>query len=380
MSKIPSPGKLHEISAAAANARSTAAASQSQGMKRKTLADRAGEPSRPFPAPPGPRPVNGNVRATSLAGGLREASFSSSVSSSRPPSAFSARSTSNSSHSSSVGPGRRPNLAQTYRPQSVMGSSRIQRPAYTPGRSATSLETHQEDFSGPGIASKRNGRTSSSSRFQIPSLKNRPLRVRDRDSGPSSTPALRTHRSCGMLQQRKPSLSTALNALTLEEHPPCPLRNTDCAVKTQLGSQLEEQTPLTPSHIPILAPMRGLTSDEAPLVKADSISPAKSPMKSSKKPAALPMYLNRDTNTVIAWDHDSRLADLEQTCSEFGEKMASATRESHKLEDMISVYKVRSKLRSNIDGNITLIISCKSRSWTPFAHNWLRATIHYRST
>lgn len=147
-SQIPTPGKLFEMSAAATNARSTMLPPPNNDRKRKTLAERAGEPSRPTPAPPSSRPVNAHVRATSLAGVARETSFSSSVSS-RPSSVASTRNTSGSSYSSSVGPGSRPPSSNSYRPQSAMSHPRFQRPVSSLNRPATSLEAHEEE---PGKA------------------------------------------------------------------------------------------------------------------------------------------------------------------------------------------------------------------------------------
>ncbi|KAK0511539.1 hypothetical protein JMJ35_006112 [Cladonia borealis] len=147
-SQIPTPGKLFEMSAAATNARSTMLPPPNNDRKRKTLAERAGEPSRPTPAPPSSRPVNPHVRATSLAGVARETSFSSSVSS-RPSSVASTRNTSGSSYSSSIGPGSRPPTSHSYRPQSAMSYQRFQRPVSSLNRPATSLEAHEEE---PGTA------------------------------------------------------------------------------------------------------------------------------------------------------------------------------------------------------------------------------------
>lgn len=94
------------------------------------------------------------------------------------------------------------------------------------------------------------------------------------------------------------------------------------------------QVPTTPSHIPKLVPQVALP--------AETPSPSKSPKKTPRTAPALPLYLNRTSNEVIAWDTDSRLEEVEKMCSQFKEKMDGATTESKSLKDMTELYKLRS--------------------------------------
>lgn len=297
------------MSASATNARTTAMPppQNMNTLKRKTLAERAGEPfGRPAPAPPSSRPINAHVRATSINGASRDSSISSSVSS-RQTSGASMRNTSNSSYSSSVS--TRPSSAQLYRPQSAMAAhSRIQKPVSTIGRPATSLEVHEEE---PGIArtvGKRKGRIPLSS---CPNSPGHPDTLHP--------PKLRGRPICEFSVN---SLSTKLNTLSLESGP------------TQSTPKVDVKVPATPSHIPKPVPPVAL--------HGETPSPSKSPKKTPRAQPPLPLYLNRTSNVVIAWDHDIRLGEVENMCSELKEKMDGATMECKGLKENLSLYKIRS--------------------------------------
>ncbi|CAD6592553.1 MAG: kinesin-like nuclear fusion protein [Alectoria sarmentosa] len=273
------------------------------GLKRKTLAERAGEPTgRPAPAPPSSRLVSAHVRATSLASVSRDSSFSSSVSS-RQTSGASMRNVSNNSYSSSVG--TRPSSGQSYRPQSAMATpSHLQKSVYTIGRPATSLEVHEEE---PGIArtvGKRKGRTPLSS---CPNPPEYPVTLQ--------SPRLRGRSLRGFSLN---SLNTKFNTLSLKSGP------------SQSTPKVDVEVPPTPSYIPKLVP-------QVPL-PTETPSPSKSPKKT---PRALKLFLNRTSNDVIAWDTDSRLEEVENMCSQFKESMDGATTESKGLKEIIGVYKIR---------------------------------------
>ncbi len=282
-------------------------------LKRKTLAERAGETSRPAPAPPSSRPVNAAVRATSIAGAPREPSFSSSVSSSRPASVSSIRSVSNSSFSSCVGFGSRPPSAQANRPQTAMSKSRIQKPTQTPSRPSTSLETHP----GTVAVGKRKGRIPFSSNLkQCAEEETHPRTDGGYDTLLNYTS---TWASCPPGKSlREVSLSTAMKSLTLDS-------------ASQATPNVVLDAPSTPSQIPKRVPS-ALNASQAP-------SPSKSPQKT---PRPLPQFLNRHSNITLAWDTKGRLEDMEQMCSEFKEKIDGATVESNGLKDMLAVYKSRS--------------------------------------
>ena len=240
------------MSASATNARTTAMLppQNNNTLKRKTLAERAGEPTgRPAPAPPSNHPSNASIRATSITGISRDSSLSSSVSS-RQTSGVSSRNISNSSHSSSAS--SRAASAQSYRPQSAMAAhSRIQKPVITMGRPATSLEVHEEE---PGIArtiGKRKGRIPLSS---CPNPPGYPDEL--------SPPKLRGH---SIREFSLNSLDTKFNTLSLKSGP------------TQSAPKVDVEVPATPSHIPKRVPQVALPT-ETP-------SPRKSPQK---PPTAVP--------------------------------------------------------------------------------------------
>lgn len=218
------------------------------------------------------------------------------------------RNTSNSSYSSSVGT-RLPS-AQSYRPQSAMAAhSRIKKPVYNIGRPATSLEVHEEE---PGVA-----RTVGNRKGRIPlSSYPNPPEYADMLQAPKL-------RGCTMRGSSLSSLSTKFNTLSLENGPRDPTPKVDVHVCA------------TPSHIPKFVP-------PVPL-PAETPSPSKSPKKT---PRTLPLYLNRTSNEVIAWDTDSRLEEVEIMCTQLKEDMNGANSESKGLKEIIGVYKIRSRLSS----------------------------------
>ena len=286
-------------------------------LKRKTLVDRAGEPSRPSPAPPSSRPVSATVKATSVAGPYREPSFSSSAASSRPASLSSIRSVSNSSFSNSVGFGNRPASVQASRPNTAMAKSRIQRPTPTPSRPSTSMEAHP----GNGSLGKRQGRTPFSSNLkQCAEEEIYPMINGSHDTllNLSSTWASKPPPRKSLCEV---SLNTRFQDLTLE-----PVAQDTPKVFAEASS--------TPSQIPKRVP--------SVVIASEASSPSKSPQKT---PRPLPQFLNRSSNITLAWDTKGRLEDMETMCSEFKEKIDGATIESNGLKDMVAVYKSRSTSR-----------------------------------
>ena len=281
--------------------------------KRKTLVERGGETARPAPAPPTSRFGNAYPKATSIAAASRDVSLSSSVSS-RPSSVASVRNV-----SSSVGPGGRPPSTQSYRPQSAMSYSRIQRPTSKFSRPTMGAEAHPEEFSTSRTLGKRKGRTPFSSN---------PVDSPDCIKQPKTRGSFNTQMGCASSGESRPynaialrevSLNTQFTFLSLDEDPP------------QSAPKADVDTLCTPSQIP-----KPVFCNTLP---AGTPSPSKPPKKT---PKPLPMYLNRDSNTTLAWDTDSRLEEVENMCSEFKEKMDGATTESNSLKDIIAVYKIRS--------------------------------------
>ena len=349
------------MSAAATNARTTVMPPPANNLKRKTLVDRAGETSRPAPAPPTSRPVNSSIKAVSIAGAPRETSFSSSVSSSRPAPGFAARSALNSSHSSSLGSGSRLPSAQSCRPQSSMAYSRIQRPSNNQVRPATSLEVHQEEPAQPRTRGKTKRRVLFSSCLQGPSYELQLPRLRGRpDIRPNcnlkidvfpETPdySLGTQLNALTLDGGDPSTSTKLKAFDMGDYVWKPVPKADAEHSVPMA---DDFPPQNPSHIPKLVAPVALPSE--------SPSPIKTSRKTHKKPCQLPMFLSRDTNTKIAWDTDSRLDELENQHARFKEEIGRATSQSNSLQEMVQVYKLRSK-PTTIFRNIYSQINMRSR-------------------
>ena len=337
------------MSAAATNARSTAMAPPGNGLKRKTLADRAGETSRPAPGPPSSRPLNSFAGSISTTGGSCEMSHTSSLSStSRPPSALSARSTSNSSHSSSIGPGNRLPLAQSYRAQSSMGHSRLQRPASHQARPATSLERHHDESKANGKGIKEKCMVPISSFLQASSHGSPIPNSRKGDGLLSRGIFVPSSNAYGVPNSRQYSPSKPHDAVVRYDHDwsvssdlqHSPTR--DNAYKHTPKTIMERPAPSadacfsqTSSYIPKLVPHVALPSELS--------SPIKSLRKSPKKPCELPLFLNRETNTRLAWDTDSRLDELENQHARFKEEIGRATSQTNSLHETIQIYKLRSR-------------------------------------
>ena len=184
--------------------------------------------------------------------------------------------------------------------------SRIQKHVSSISRPATSLEGYEEEE--PGVAQmigKRKGRIPLSSCPNPPDF---------HDTLHSPKVRGRSTRHCSMT-----SLKTKLNVLSLKSN------------SIYSTPKVESDFPTTPSHIPKLVPQV--------VLPAETPSPSKSPKKTLR---TLPLYLNRTSNEVIAWDYDSRFKEVENTLSQFKEKMDSATTESKSLKEITEVYKIRS--------------------------------------
>ena len=255
---------------------------------------------------------------------------------------FSSRSASNSSHSSSIGPGSRLPSASSYRPQSSMGHPRVQRSTNSQARPATSLELHHEELGGTRKGSREKCMVPNSSSLQYPSPDF--LSPKSRRGG-----SLQLR---GKNKQKRNAqeifVSKQLDALSLNGHekhplsdlePLCPKKKTyehiPKACTEQPAPIADACCPQTPSHITKRAPLAASFLEHS--------SPPKSLRKSPKKPCELPLFLNRETNTRLAWDTDSRLDELEHQHARFKEEIGRATSQSNSLHETIQVYKLRSK-------------------------------------
>ncbi|KAL8741232.1 MAG: hypothetical protein Q9190_006140 [Brigantiaea leucoxantha] len=308
---------------------------QKKGIKRKTLAERAGEPLPAAPGAPSSRSLNSVARAPSDAGPYRHSAFSSSVYSSRSNSAASSRNTSNGSLTSSVGSTNQPRLAQFHRPQSAMGAQRVQHSQVHPARPLTSTGTHVIPGNGR-ILGKRKGKNSFSSALvdcpeQYPETKASSYETqRDHISNWASA-------QCHATPVREISISTALDSLSLKtctsKVAPSPNRSLSAAfgglqISPDTGQNAPiALTPQTPSHIPRRVPNGA--------IPAETLSPSKSP---KKKPSW--KFLTRDSNlAVLEFNVEDRVGNMESSVAEFMDNFHGATKESKEMKEMISIYK-----------------------------------------
>lgn len=355
--RLPSPTKLapfSEMTASTMNSRNGEMPPPSNdavtGMKRKTLAERAGEPHRKPQAPSVSKQTISGIKASALAGSYRQPSYSSSMTSSRPSSVASSRNVSNGSYTSTISTGSRPPSAQAHRPQSAMAGSRIQKPQFVQGRPASSMEGHT---SGPATGrgqGKSNGRNPFSSNL-VDCPEDHEFNREDVSNDTQRQPLLRWASSIPPRKsQRDVSFSTALDGHSLSElqlaSEPKVTQRRDLSITTALGNMSLAtpdhgekpfpSCPTTPSHIPKLKP------------KASVFTLAPSPTKSPQRaPAPLTKYMNRNTNTPFheVFDPDDRLMNMsmnmENMMSDFKKTLSGATSESAGLREMLNVYKAR---------------------------------------
>ncbi|KAL8948162.1 MAG: hypothetical protein Q9222_005627 [Ikaeria aurantiellina] len=346
--RLPSPSKhFGELSASSVNARNAEMPPPPiQGEKRKTLAERGGEPYRARPAPMS-RTANTDNKATSVYGSYRQPSLSSSIASSRPSSVASSRNISNGSFASTMSTASRPPSAQGHRPQSAMAGSRLQRPQSVQGRPISSLEAHQPGHTTGRGHGKRNGRTPFSSNFldcsetqeQNEYEMSHDTHTQSISEWASSDSPTKSTRSI--------SLSTAMNNLSIRGIKPeaTPIfQKRGASSTTSTGSKplpkqrslaLSTAEPTTPSHIPKL------------ISYAVDTAPTSSPPKSPKKtPAPKSQFLNRFTNTTLGevgegFVIDDRLQNVENLIYEFKGKFDGATTESETMKEIVALYKGR---------------------------------------
>lgn len=291
--------------------------------KRKTLAERAGEPGRDLPAPQSSLPLSAAVKATTITG-VRNISNASSGSFKTFSS--SSRNTSGSSFNGNYAQSTRPPSSHgAHRSQTSLAHSRTKsQPQVTATpRSTTSMDVH----GGPKPVSQRQGTHSISyiphthDPFISP-LKQR--RSRAEQSGNIYNLWPRSDSS-----HRDLSISTAMQSLSLVGA---------MNASSQQDQRENTQCSTTPSHIPKLLSVGCCPTS----------SVANSPLKRStfalspKKPAPLTPFLNKSSNTPIAWDTKGRLDDMEKSFGNLMDQMESATAEKSNLQEHMNLYKRRS--------------------------------------
>ncbi|PQE09178.1 kinesin klpA protein [Rutstroemia sp. NJR-2017a BBW] len=337
--------------------------------KRKTLAERAGEPISGLARTPSlSRPT---VKGTSLTGlksavnQPRNPSLASSVSSSRTPSVIS-RHTSTSSFSSSVGPGYRPKSAFGSRPNTAMSNGHtraktsITKPR--PQRSADPTESDDEMLSG----GKRNGMDTVS---LIPcpvlcledsALENRKVRALPSTLSLTSLPSSNNLRDV--------SVSTAMSRLTLYGEEPDPtamdqarssttkapfsrhkysfstgfgngrMDTGEGALVLYEGPDYSSVAPKTPSHIPV---------DNWELARFAPETPSRLPIPSPQKRK----FVSRDSNTTGLPDFklNSRLEQMEAMYNDLKSSVAGAQFDRSSIEETVAVYKSRYKAETQFN-------------------------------
>lgn len=308
-------------------------------LKRKTLAERAGEPQRPTSTQT-PRAVNGSVKASVLASVRPSTSTTTRV-----PSGSSRNTSASSTISSSTNGSRPPSVASSYRSQTAMGHARsatFDQAAFA--RSTTSYEDQEDELMVSTTKRKGMPPLSLSASKQQDRLRLKRQRHRGDttgsctsgvscDAASRSQSAFRTS-STEKDPSRENSLTTAFQSLTL--------RSTSVQIKdnTFPCSEKEFETPQTPSFIPKAVPKTPRPARPPQTLKT--------PSTRHKPQHASPdkiVYLTRDSNTpAIAWDTKGRLEDMESLYSELKSQFQGAAFEKTGLEESLALYKTRRKI------------------------------------
>ncbi|KAL8659781.1 MAG: hypothetical protein Q9202_006956 [Teloschistes flavicans] len=333
--RIPSPTKMTEMKGSTMNARNgeMLPPAAADNKKRKTLAERGGEPIRKQPPPALSKP-------TYATGNHRQPSFASSIASSRPSSASSSRNVSGASYTSTMSSISRPPSAQTYRSQSAMAATRTQRPQSVPGCSLGPMESHGTAPSSGRGQGNRTGRTPfSSTLVDCP----KPLES-SQGKANYDTQAISDWASSTspVKSQRNVSLTTAMDGLSIKESrlgaTPKVAQKRETSNVMALGNMSLESKdpeacfpslkPSTPSHIP---------------------RPARSPSRSPTKKPSVQKLMTRDTNIPYeAWDVDNKMFNMEEMITRMTGTMQGAATNNSGLRELLDEYKAKVKeLESN---------------------------------
>ncbi|KAL3710550.1 kinesin-like nuclear fusion protein [Talaromyces marneffei ATCC 18224] len=331
-SRIPQAG-LAEMNSAKTNSRSglKAPGFATSGIKPSGIAKGATASNLHQPSASTSRIPNGPPRTHA-----RTNSFSSSVSTRTTQS----RTTSASSFSQTVGSGSR---AAASRPQTSMtqrrpGASSIARPY-------TSLDTHEEE-SPSSVLGKRKGRHNSSKSYQVtPGSYDKYMNC-TMQWAPSPSPS---HTPDGPPPQRRDlSIGTLMSKLPLIEPKEEQVTLANKARKTPVGSGNTR------------IPLRQAKS-KSQLIHSPSCRKPKSPQKA---PSVIVPFLTKSSQ-LKAWEHDTRLQELENFADTFFSKISQVGQNSDVMKDAINLYKSRvEELEKNRDelltNNCTLRIEMES--------------------
>lgn len=265
-----------------------------------------------------------------MAAPSRQNSFSSSVSTLRPPSASSVRNTSHGPMSNSVGSGYRTAPPQSYRPHSAMAGSRINKTSHSMGRPLNAMEVHPD---APGTG-RVVGNQKGMPRFSL-SPKGNPRGHKEmvrygRNESYKGYASGWARNSSISRSLRDVSLCTAMNGLRLDEP------------NLQPTPAVGQEAPVTPSQIPKWVQNTASQGvlPQTPLPQSMASSPCKASRKTAKPP---PKFLTRDSNVELAWDTDSRLDQFESNFTELKGQMSRITDEGNSMKDMIAMYRTKSR-------------------------------------
>lgn len=327
--------------------------------KRKTLAERAGEPARSGIAAPTRQPIKG----TSLVSARNNSSAHTRSNS---------RNGSNSSFASSVGSGIRPQTAYGNRPNAFSQSTMI-RPTTSMASKRPASSMDDDDFDGKiGPDGKRQGmRPNTGLSF---SSGWSPLRNNKIRGSRPSTSLQTVQESCSY---RDVSISTALSRLHLPTAE-SKLRNLQPHVDSGFASIASEvSSTMDPnqmsSSITVRKPratrtnvisyfqdeadtmasfnrMSPKTPSDLPIpckVEVPQVTPDPTPSKSSRhsafnSPFKL-QFLSKESNipAFTAWDMRGRLEDVEAMYSALKDTMSGSTLERNTLEEAVTKFKTR---------------------------------------
>ena len=330
-------------------------------MKRKTLAERAGEPLRSIPsAPTTARPANSSLSNMAQAG-PRVNNFSSSLSSaSSRATSTASRTTSASSTRSMVG-----TTGRLGRPHTAMANTKTAQSTLNGASRPPSVNGDRETFAqDQPILGKRKGRTPSYISSATPgapgSFQSFAQRQRQKSqavtvtSDPFKTPvrhppAIPAHNVDSYNQPlRELSLTSQFDKLTLV---PEPTEKHDSMFDIESNQQSTKSTS-TPSQIPRLVAPTPNPLDPPTLFRPASSpqlqSPShvsKSPRQQVRSPSPQRQFLNKFSNVEAAppaWDTKGRLEDMESLYFTLKSQMDSTTFERNGLEESVNLYKTRS--------------------------------------
>ena len=130
---------------------------------------------------------------------------------------------------------------------------------------------------------------------------------------------------------RENSLCNAMHSLRIDE------------INLQPTPAVDQDVPVTPSQIPrrVQTPAYQGVLTKTHFPQFEAPSPTKSPQK---PPKPLPKFLTRDSNNELAaWDHDSRLHQVESDFAHLKGEMGRITDERSSMNDMIAMYKTKSR-------------------------------------